>query len=68
MLILIGSSDGLVRVFTKDPNRYADESVIKQFEEEVQKMQAANQQEIGGFKLSEYVFFSSFTLTTIYRY
>lgn len=51
--IVAGSSDGIVRVFTKDPARYADEVMIKQFEEEVKKMQAASQQEIGGFKLSE---------------
>ena len=48
-----GSSDGVVRVFTKDPARYADEATLKQFEEDVTKMQAASQQEIGGFKLSE---------------
>ncbi|KAH9634238.1 hypothetical protein HF086_012700 [Spodoptera exigua] len=48
-----GSSDGIVRVFTKDPARYADEAALKQFEEDVVKMQAATQQEIGGFKLSE---------------
>lgn len=52
-----GSSDGVVRVFTKDPARFADEAMIKAFEEDVQKMQAASQQEIGGFKLSEYVKF-----------
>ncbi|CAB3243021.1 unnamed protein product [Arctia plantaginis] len=51
--IVTGSSDGLVRVFTKDPARFADEPTLKAFEEEVQKMQAAQQQEIGGFKLSE---------------
>ncbi|XP_045446086.1 phospholipase A-2-activating protein [Melitaea cinxia] len=51
--IVTGSSDGLVRVFTIDPSRYADEAAVKQFEDEVQKMQAASQQEIGGFKLSE---------------
>ncbi|CAH0728958.1 unnamed protein product, partial [Brenthis ino] len=51
--IVTGSSDGLVRVFSKDPARYADEATLKQFEEEVQKMQAAAEQEIGGFKLSE---------------
>ncbi|XP_075970869.1 phospholipase A2 activator protein [Anticarsia gemmatalis] len=51
--VVTGSSDGLVRVFTKDPARYADEATLKAFEEEVQKMQAAQQQEIGGFKLSE---------------
>ncbi|XP_026739639.1 phospholipase A-2-activating protein [Trichoplusia ni] len=51
--IVTGSSDGVVRVFTKDPARYADENTLKLFEEEVAKMQAASQQEIGGFKLSE---------------
>ncbi|PZC79265.1 hypothetical protein B5X24_HaOG216531 [Helicoverpa armigera] len=51
--IVTGSSDGIVRVFTKDPARYADEATLKQFEEDVAKMQAASQQEIGGFKLSE---------------
>lgn len=51
--IVTGSSDGMIRVFTKDPARYADEITISAFEEEVQKMQAAQQQEIGGYKLSE---------------
>ncbi|XP_045764528.1 phospholipase A-2-activating protein [Maniola jurtina] len=51
--IVTGASDGLVRVFTRDPARYADEPTLKLFEEEVQKMMAASQQEIGGFKLSE---------------
>ncbi|KAJ0179726.1 hypothetical protein K1T71_004317 [Dendrolimus kikuchii] len=51
--IVTGSSDGLVRVFTKDPARFADEAILKMFEEDVEKMIAASQQEIGGFKLSE---------------
>ncbi|CAG4941351.1 unnamed protein product [Parnassius apollo] len=51
--IVTGSSDGVVRVFTKDPARYADEATLKNFEEEVAKMQTASQQEIGGYKLSE---------------
>ncbi|XP_026751047.2 phospholipase A-2-activating protein [Galleria mellonella] len=51
--IVTGSSDGLVRVFTADPARYADEATLKAFEEDVVKMQAASQQEIGGYKLSE---------------
>lgn len=54
-ICVTGSSDGVVRVFTKDPARYADEAMLKVFDEEVEKMQAASQQEIGGFKLSEYV-------------
>ncbi|GBP48926.1 Phospholipase A-2-activating protein [Eumeta japonica] len=51
--IVTGSSDGVIRVFTKDLNRYASETVLKQYEDEVEKMQAASQQEIGGFKVSE---------------
>ncbi|KPJ20538.1 Phospholipase A-2-activating protein [Papilio machaon] len=47
------SSDGVIRVFTKDPARYADEATIKAFEEEVEKMQFAAKQEIGGYKLSD---------------
>ncbi|CAH2075514.1 unnamed protein product, partial [Iphiclides podalirius] len=51
--IVTGSSDGIVRVFTKDPARYADEATLKTFEDEVEKMQFASKQEIGGYKLSE---------------
>ncbi|CAH2235111.1 jg7520 [Pararge aegeria aegeria] len=51
--IVTGASDGLVRVFTRDPLKYADEATLKSFEEEVQKVMASSQQEIGGFKLSE---------------
>ncbi|XP_013178100.1 PREDICTED: phospholipase A-2-activating protein-like [Papilio xuthus] len=51
--IVTGSSDGVIRVFTKDPARYADEATIKTFEEEVEKMQFAAKQEIGGYKLSD---------------
>ncbi|KAI5644066.1 PUL domain-containing protein [Phthorimaea operculella] len=51
--IVTGSSDGLVRVFTCDPGRFADETTLKVFEEDVEKMIAASTQEIGGFKLSE---------------
>ncbi|XP_039749318.1 phospholipase A-2-activating protein [Pararge aegeria] len=51
--IVTGASDGLVRVFTRDPLKYADEATLKSFEEEVQKVIASSQQEIGGFKLSE---------------
>ncbi|XP_050681679.1 phospholipase A-2-activating protein [Leptidea sinapis] len=51
--VVTGSSDGLVRVFTKDPSRYADEATLVQFEEDVQKMLVASSQDFGGFKLSE---------------
>lgn len=51
--IVTGSSDGVIRVFTKDPARFADEETIKNFEEEVEKIQASSEQEIGGFKVSE---------------
>ncbi|XP_047521233.1 phospholipase A-2-activating protein [Pieris napi] len=51
--IVTGSSDGLVRVFTKDPSRFADEATLKLFDEEVEKMLLSSQQDFGGFKLSE---------------
>ncbi|XP_028174259.1 phospholipase A-2-activating protein-like, partial [Ostrinia furnacalis] len=51
--IVTGSSDGVVRVFTADAARYADEETLRLFEEDVQKMEQAAQQEIGGYKLSE---------------
>ncbi|RVE52510.1 hypothetical protein evm_002904 [Chilo suppressalis] len=51
--VVTGSNDGIVRIFTADAARYADEATLKAFEEEVVKMQAASQQEIGGFKVSE---------------
>ncbi|CAK1552863.1 unnamed protein product [Leptosia nina] len=51
--VVTGSSDGLVRVFTKDPSRFADEATLKQFDQEVEKMLVASQQDFGGFKLSE---------------
>ncbi|CAG9784874.1 unnamed protein product, partial [Diatraea saccharalis] len=51
--IVTGSSDGIVRVFTADSARYANEATLKAFEDEVTKMQVASQQEIGGFKVSE---------------
>ncbi|XP_077290521.1 phospholipase A2 activator protein [Arctopsyche grandis] len=51
--IVAGSSDGLVRVFTRDITRQADESTLKQFEEEVVKLHEASTQEIGGVKVTD---------------
>ncbi|XP_032511114.2 phospholipase A-2-activating protein [Danaus plexippus] len=51
--VVTGSSDGIIRVFTKDPVRFADETTLKNYEEDCKKMIEASQQEIGGFKLSE---------------
>ncbi|XP_048484837.1 phospholipase A-2-activating protein [Plutella xylostella] len=51
--IVTGSSDGIVRVFTADPARFADAATLAAYEEEVEKVQAASKQEIGGFKLTE---------------
>lgn len=46
-------SDGVVRVFSADPQRQADETVIAQFNAEVENLNASAQQEIGGIKVSE---------------
>lgn len=51
--VVVGTSDGVVRVFTQMPERVADESVLKLFEAEVNNVVAASKQEIGGVKVSE---------------
>lgn len=51
--IVAGSSDGVVRVFSKDVTRYADENTQALFAEEVLKIQAASKQEIGGVKVTD---------------
>lgn len=51
--IVTGSSDGVVRVFTRDPARTADEQQLKLFEEEVANLNVASSQEIGGVKISD---------------
>lgn len=51
--IVAGTSEGVVRVFTQDPERFADEAALKTFENEVNAAAAASTQEIGGVKVSE---------------
>lgn len=51
--IIAGSSDGVIRIFTLDSNRLADEHQLKMFEEEVAKINQAANQEIGGVKISD---------------
>lgn len=51
--IVTGSSDGVVRVFTRDESRYADEALLTQFKEEVEALDRQSVQEIGGVKVSD---------------
>lgn len=46
-------SDGVARVFTQNEGRFAEADVLKKFEEEVLALTVANDQEIGGVKISE---------------
>lgn len=54
--IVTGSSDGIVRIFTQNENRYADEATLNKFNEEVEALTRQSTQEIGGYKISEYVY------------
>ncbi|KAI9733540.1 MAG: hypothetical protein M1834_003141 [Cirrosporium novae-zelandiae] len=45
--IVSGASDRLVRIFTRDPKRYANEETLKEFEDAV-KGSAIPQQQVGG--------------------
>ena len=51
--ILVLRSDGTVRIFTADPDRYACPEEITKFEEEVAATTIAAQQELGGLKVSQ---------------
>lgn len=51
--IVTGSSDGVVRVFTRDESRYADEALLTKFKEEVEALERQSVQEIGGVKVSD---------------
>ncbi|CAG2067186.1 unnamed protein product, partial [Timema podura] len=46
-------SDGLVRVFSADPSRYASPEILAKFEEEVANINTVAEKEIGGFKISD---------------
>ncbi|XP_060528385.1 phospholipase A-2-activating protein [Cylas formicarius] len=51
--IVSGSSDGVVRIFTKDESRYADEHTLTKFNEDVTALEQQSVQEIGGVKVSD---------------
>lgn len=51
--VATASSDGVIRVFTKDPERYGSAEVQSLFEDELSKSSLAAQQELGGVKVSD---------------
>jgi hypothetical protein len=53
--VLLVTSDGIIRVFSAEPNRQADASLQQQFAEEVAQTSLSAKQELGGIKISEYV-------------
>lgn len=54
--IVTGTSDGIVRVFTRDPTRFANIELQTAFNESVKARVLASSQHIGGMKVNEYVF------------
>lgn len=52
--IVTGSSDGIVRVFTKDPQRMASEAVLKAYQMAVETRKQQMSDELGGIKKTEY--------------
>ncbi|XP_043259149.1 phospholipase A-2-activating protein isoform X1 [Colletes gigas] len=51
--IVAGSSDGIVRIFTCDSDRYADAETLQAFEQEVAHTKLNAQQELGGIKIKD---------------
>ncbi|XP_054743311.1 phospholipase A-2-activating protein-like [Anastrepha obliqua] len=51
--IVTGSSDGVVRVFTKDPARYANELTMNAFKHAVETRKSQMSDEIGGVKKTD---------------
>ncbi|KAG5672211.1 hypothetical protein PVAND_002355 [Polypedilum vanderplanki] len=51
--IITGSSDALVRVFTKDPSRMASEETISAFETAVATRKLEQSKELGGIKVND---------------
>ncbi|XP_017771829.1 PREDICTED: phospholipase A-2-activating protein [Nicrophorus vespilloides] len=51
--IAAGASDGIIRIFTQDETRVAGPEVLKQFEDLLAEVQKQNQDEIGGYKVSD---------------
>lgn len=46
-------SDGVIRIFTQNEERIADEATLTKFNEEVNALKRQTLQEIGGVKVSE---------------
>ncbi|RZC40157.1 phospholipase A-2-activating protein [Asbolus verrucosus] len=51
--VVTGSSDGVIRIFTRDESRYADQAALNKFNEEVEALTKQSSQEIGGYKISD---------------
>lgn len=50
--VVTGSSDGIIRVFTTDPNRMADPATLMNFEDRVNQRKNITKGEIGGVQIS----------------
>ncbi|XP_043601980.1 phospholipase A-2-activating protein [Bombus pyrosoma] len=51
--IVTGSSDGVVRIFTCNPEEYADPEALQEFEQQVASVKLNAQQELGGIKVKD---------------
>lgn len=51
--IAVGSSDGVIRIFSVEPSRQADAKTLAKYEEEVSNFGKSTQEEIGGVKVSD---------------
>lgn len=51
--VVTGSSDGIVRIFTCNPEQYAEPEVLQKFEQEVASVKLNAQQELGGIKVKD---------------
>ncbi|XP_012173007.1 phospholipase A-2-activating protein [Bombus terrestris] len=51
--IVTGSSDGVVRIFTCNPEEYADSEALQEFEQQVANVKLNAQQELGGIKVKD---------------
>ncbi|XP_076758177.1 phospholipase A2 activator protein isoform X1 [Xylocopa sonorina] len=51
--VVTGSSDGVVRIFSCNPELYADAEALQEFEQEVANVMLNAQQELGGIKVKD---------------
>lgn len=51
--IVTGTSDAVVRIFTRDPSRYATEAILKAFTLSVEQRKVDTKSELGGVKVNE---------------